>query len=325
MRRVIFEALGEPSAQVRLIEEPDPEPGPGEVRLALRFMPIHPADLLRIEGRYGDRPETLPATPGAEAFGVIDAIGEGVDGFSPGDPVLPLGTGCWADRLICHHRALIPVPKGVEPEQAAMLKANPATAEAMLRLVDLQAGDWVAQTAANSAVGRLVIRFAKARGLKTINVVRRADVAEGLIADGADHVVVDDGRGDLAEMIAATGAAPKLALDAVGGTATGALARAAAAGATIAVYGLLSGDEAQVDLKDLVFRRVNLRGFWLADWFAAASGKDVKALYGTLMERLAAGQFETAVEARYPLEDVAKAVAHAGRAGRGGKILLTAS
>ncbi|MEM8756076.1 MAG: zinc-dependent alcohol dehydrogenase family protein, partial [Pseudomonadota bacterium] len=314
--------LGEPASRVKLIEEPDPEPGPGEVRLSVKAAPIHPADLLRIEGRYGSAPEPLPATPGAEAFGVVEKLGEGVEGLAVGQTVLPLGAGCWADKLISPAKALIHVPADVDPEQAAMFKANPATAEAMLGLVPLEPGDWVAQSAANSAVGRLVIRFAKARGLRTVNVVRRADVADALKADGADAVVVDGG-GDLAGAIAATGAAPKLALDAVGGRVTGALARAAAPGATVAVYGLLSGDEAQVDLRDLVFRRIALRGFWLADWFAASSGREVRALYAALMERLQAGAFETAVEARYPLERVAEAVAHAGRSGRSGKILLT--
>ena len=325
MKRVIFERLGSPAETVRLIEEPDPAPGPGQVRLRLKFMPINPADLLRIEGRYGVKPESLPATPGAEAYGVIDALGEGVEGLTVGQAVLPLGTNCWADTLISDARAVIPVPDGADPEQAAMLKANPATAEVMLGLVDLAPGDWVAQTAANSAVGRLVIRFAREKGLHTVNVVRRTDVTDLLTKDGADAVVVDDGAGDLGQKIAAaTGAPPKLALDAVGGTATGALAHAVAEGGTVAVYGLLSGQPAAIDVADLVFRDVQVRGFWLSDWFKTATGNDVRTLYATLMQRLQDRVFHTAVEARYPLEQVADAVAHAAQGGRNGKILLTA-
>ena len=322
MRRVVFEALGRPEDMVKVIEEPDPSPGPGQVRLRLKIMPINPADLLRIEGRYGDARETLPGTPGAEAYGVVDMIGEGVEGVEIGQAVMPLGVGCWADAYIADARAMIPAPAGVDPEQAAMLKANPATAEAMLGLVGLEPGDWVAQNAANSAVGRLVIRFAKEKGLKTANVVRREELVGILKADGADAVIVDDG-GDVAAAIAAHGA-PKLAFDAVGGAATGVLAAAMAKGGTVVNYGLLSGEDPKVGARDIVFRDVKLRGFWLSAWFASVSGRDVFDLYGRLMNRLLAGGFHTEVEARYPLERVAEAVAHAGRAGRGGKILLTA-
>jgi NADPH:quinone reductase-like Zn-dependent oxidoreductase len=295
------------------------------VRLRLKIMPINPADLLRIEGRYGDAPETLPATPGAEALGVIDRLGEGVEGFEVGQTVLPVAGPCWMDAMVTPAKALIPVPEGVDPEQAAMLKANPATAEIMLGLAELAPGDWVAQTAANSAVGRLVIRFAKAKGLHTVNVVRRQALVAELEEIGADAVVVDDGAGDLAEKIrTAAGAGPKLALDAVGGEATGALASACGKGGVVAVYGLLSGEKARIDVADLVFHDVHVRGFWLADWFRTASGDEVRRVYASLMERLTAGEIATPVEARYPLSQVKEAVAHAAREGRSGKILLTA-
>ena len=320
MRYVTVEAAGRPEDSVKLVEAPDPVPGPGQARLRLKFMPINPADLLQIAGRYGPAPTPTPFTPGAEAYGVIDALGEGVEGWEIGAAALPLGLGCWADTLIADARALIPAPAGAPPEQAAMLKANPATAEAMLSLVDLAPGDWVAQNAANSAVGRLVIRFAKAKGLKTLNVVRRSDVVDQLKADGADEVIVS-------ETGAATARAefqPKLALDAIGGDATGALAGLLAPGGMVAVYGLLSGENPRVTARDLVFRGVSVRGFWLADWFAKAKGREVRALYGALSERLQSGGFHSEVEARYPLAEVAKAVAHAARPGRSGKILLTA-
>ncbi|MGM0584146.1 MAG: zinc-dependent alcohol dehydrogenase family protein [Pseudomonadota bacterium] len=325
MKRVIFEAHGAPAEMVKVIDETAPEPGPGQVRLKLEVMPINPADLLRIEGRYGDRPETLPATPGAEALGVVDKLGEGVEGLSVGQRVLPLGGPCWQEMLVTSAKGVIPVPEGADPEQAAMLKANPATAEIMLGLADLARGDWVAQSAANSAVGRLVIRFAKAKGLHTVNIVRRAELMPELRELGADAVVVDDRAGHLSDKIAqAAGAPPKLALDAVGGEMTGELASACGKGGVVAVYGLLSGQRARIDVADLVFRDVHLRGFWLADWFAQAGAEEIRRVYASLLERLQAGEIATPVEARYPLSRVREAVAHAAREGRSGKVLLTA-
>lgn len=327
MRQVIFERFGPPAEVARLTEAPDPVPGPGEVLLRLTLMPINPADLLAMEGRYGAEPPALPMTPGAEAAGVVAALGEGVTRVGVGDAVLPLGSGCWTDRMVVSERALLPMPEGVDPEQAAMLKANPATADLMLSAVDLLPGDWVIQNAANSAVGRLVALFARERGLRTVNLVRRAEAAEALRGTGADAVLIapDPGAATPDEVLAATGGArPRLGLDAVGGGATGALAATLARGGTVLSYGLLSGAPCRVRAEDLVFRGITLRGFWLAEWFAAASGREVRPLYARLAEGLRAGLFHTPVEARYPLGEIAAALRHAAREGRSGKILLTA-
>jgi len=325
VRRVIFRRHGPPAEVLELVEAPDPAPGPGEVRVRLRVMTINPADLLSIEGRYGAEPLSLPATPGVGAWGVVDAVGDDVTRLVPGDAVLPVGGGLWADTVVVPERMAPPAPPGADPEQAAMMRANPATAELMLTsLTALSPGDWVVQNAANSAVGRLVIRFARAKGLRTVNVVRRDGLRDSLAAEGADAVVVDEGPDLAAAIRAATGGTPpRLALDAVGGTATAALAAALAPGGTVAVYGLLSGEDSRVPARDLVFRDIRLRGFWLAQWYAEASPDQMRDLHRFLVAELEAGHLHTAVAARYPLSRVREAVTHAARAGRDGKILLT--
>ena len=326
MKRALFRCHGDPAQVLEVVTEPDPVPGPGQVRVRLKVMTINPADLLSIEGRYGAEPLALPTTPGVGGWGIVDAVGDGVKRLAVGDAVLPLGPGQWADTMVVHERMAPKAPPGADPEQAALMRANPATAELMLsELVTLQPGDWVVQNAANSAVGRLVIRFARERGIRTVNIVRRADVVDSLRAEGADAVIVDDGADLTAAILAATGGIPpRLALDAIGGRATAALAAAVATGGTVAVYGLLSGQPPQVEARDLVFRDVHIRGFWLAAWYAAAEPEAIRDLHAGLAERLARGETHQAVEARYPLARVAEAVAHAARPGRNGKIMLTA-
>lgn len=325
MKRAIFRHHGLPQDVIELIEEPDPVPGRGEVRVRNRVMTINPADLLSIEGRYGAEPISLPATPGVGAWGVVDAVGDGVKRLQVGDAVLPVGGGLWSDTVVLHERMAPKAPAGADPEQAAMMRANPGSAYLMLTaLTDLAPGQWVVQNAANSNVGRMVIRFAHEMGLKSVNVVRRADVVEVLKADGADAVVVDDGSTDLAAAIAdAAGAAPKLALDAIGGAATMALASVVADHGLVAVYGLLSGEDSRISARDLVFRDVTLRGFWLAEWYATATPEEMRELHGFLVKKLADGTIHAEVEARYPLSCIKDAVAHAGRDGRNGKIILT--
>lgn len=324
MKRAIFRTHGDPADVIEIIEEADPSPSPGKVRVRNKVMTINPADLLSIKGRYGAEPLTLPATPGVGAYGIVDAIGEGVTRLAVGDAVLPVGGGFWTDTLILHERMAPKAPKGADPEQAALMRANPGTARLMLTdMVDLQLGDWVVQNAANSNVGRMVIRFAREMGLHTVNIVRRADVAEALRTDGADAVIVDEGQDIAAAISDAAKDAPKLALDAVGGTATRALAASLADRGTVVTYGLLSGQPNEADARDVVFRDIRLRGFWLFDWYRTATAEKMRELHGFLETKLADGVLQTDVDARYPLSQIKEAVAHAARGGRNGKILLT--
>ena len=324
MKRAIFRKHGDPGKVIEIIEEPDPQPGPKEVRVRNRVMTINPADLLSIQGQYGAKPIDLPATPGVGAYSIVDAVGDAVTRLAIGDAVLPVGGGFWADTVILHERMAPKAPEGADPEQAALMRANPGTAYLMLSdIVALTSGTWVVQNAANSNVGRIVIRFAREMGLHTINVVRRSDVVDTLKGDGADVVIVDDGQTDLAQAIRdAAGAAPKLALDAVGGQATGALGAALADGGTVATYGLLSGEGPHLQARDVVFRNVSLRGFWLFDWYRTATPEKMRDLHGFLGRKLAEGVLQTDIDARYPLSQIKDAVAHAGRGGRNGKILL---
>ncbi len=326
MKTVVFDSFGVPDQVTRVENRPDPVAEPGKVVVKMAVMAINPADLLTIEGRYGIRP-ALPAVPGVEGVGHVESIGDGVTELSIGDLVVPMVGNCWRERLLARPSALIKLPATVDIEQAAMLKANPATAEALLTLVDLKPGDWIMQNAANSAVGRNLIQTARAHGVRTLNIVRRERAAEGLSDLGADAVIIDDGTDPdrlAARVRDAADDLPKMAIDAIGGTATAGLAASVCDGGLVVSYGLMSGAPCQVDPFHLVFRAVRLEGFWLATWFQKA-GPDVAAsIYGRLAERLTRGELRTPVEARYPLDRIGEALAHAARPGRSGKILLTA-
>lgn len=326
MKAIEIFAFGEPASVVRCVERPDPPPpGPKEVLVRMLAMSINPADLLTMEGRYGILPE-LPAIRGAEGVGEIAAVGEAVQGLSIGQRVVPFATETWQELMVCRASALIPLPEGVDLLQAAMLKANPATAAVMLgELTPLQAGDWVIQNAANSAVGRFVRLLAKEEGFRTVNLVRRAGLEAELKAEGGDVVIVHDGEAPLGEQVLAAtgGVAPKLGLDAVGGAATRNLAASLAEGGLCVNYGLLSGKPCEIDAAELVFRGIVLRGFWLSPWFRDAGVERIGALYKRLLGFLAAGHLSVPVEATYPLEEASSAIAHAAQGGRGGKILFT--
>ena len=325
MHVIEFDRFGDPSTVARVAERPDPQAEPGKVLVRMAAMPINPADLLSIEGRYGVRPD-LPAIPGFEGAGRVEAVGDGVEGFAEGDVVVPFGGNCWREKMTARPAALMKLPANTDIEQAAMLKANPATAEAMLTLVDLQAGDWIIQNAANSAVGQNLVLAARDRGLRTVNLVRREGPVAMLKALGADAILVDGGT-DPGRLAASVGeitgeARPRLAIDAIGGTATGCLAASVAEAGLVVNYGLLSGEACRIDPFHLVFRDVRVRGFWLSKWFQEEGTDAAPELYRRLAQRLASGALNTPVEARYSFDRIAEALVHAARSGRSGKILI---
>lgn len=328
IKAIRYSQFGKAHEVAELIELPDPGiPGEGEALIDVEASPINPADLLQFEGKYGAAPPPLPVMAGGEGIGIVRAVGAGVTHLKPGDRALLLfaGRGNWRSSLIAKAARLFALPTGVDPLQLAMLTVNPPTAMLMLQnFAKLNSGDWVIQNAANSGVGHSVIALAKRRGLRSINVVRRTELAAELQALGADSVLVD-GPDLPARVKALTGsdALPKLAIDAVAGDATGRLAQSLAEGGVVVNYGMLSGQPCAMPPGDVVFRDISLRGFWLARWFATAGPDEMRNVYGELTRLIADGTIHVAVEATYPLERIRDALAHAAREGRRGKILIT--
>jgi NADPH:quinone reductase-like Zn-dependent oxidoreductase len=206
----------------------------------------------------------------------------------------------------------------------AMLSINPPTAYLMLRdFARLNPGDWLIQNAANSAVGRYVIQLAAAQGAKSINVVRRADLDDELMALEAEAVLVDGD--DLAARVREiVGDAPlRLALDAVGGAATLRLGDCLTGGGVVVNYGLLSGDACRLSSAATIFHDVGLRGFWLARWYREAPAGERIAVITEMAGRIAAGDLVAAVDSTYGLDNADDALARAMAGGRNGKILIT--
>ncbi len=330
MKVIEFGRFGAPHEVCRCIDVDAPgPPGADELVVEIAACPINPADLLTIAGSYPG-PTELPARAGIEGAGCVVALGDDITAFAVGDPVISLVRANWAQRVTLKESQAIKLPAGIDMRQAAMLKANPASAHLMLDThvglkdgVALKDGDWVIQNAANSAVGRHVIALARARGLHTANVVRREALVAELQAIGADVVVVDGD--DLTERVAtASGGAPiALALDAIGGAATMRLAGCLADGGTVVNYGFLAGAPCMIDTHQAIIHGISLTGFWLAPMIGRLPRAEIEAMYGKLAAYMADGTIAAPIEASYGLDDIGDAFAHAARERRAGKILLT--
>ncbi len=304
-----------------------PDLGEGQVLLRMLAAPINPSDVLTLTGQYGILPP-LPAIGGNEGVAEVVEHGPGVAGPEIGQTVLlPVGIGTWATHMVADAKALVPLPGDIDPIQLSMIAINPPTASLMLSdIVDLQAGDWVMQNAANSGVGSYLIKLAKLRGLKTVNVVRRESLVEPLLAAGADVVLVDgevDGKSLADRTREATGGAKiRLGIDAVGGAATTRLGESLAEGATLVNYGAMSGEPCILPPTIIIFRDITVRGFWLAKWFRTASAEERKQLYGNLTQLIAKGELSAPIHATYRVKDIKEAVAAAASGHRNGKVVL---
>jgi NADPH:quinone reductase-like Zn-dependent oxidoreductase len=238
--------------------------------------------------------------------------------------VIPLDRDNWVQRKVTKAASVIKLPAGIDPLQLAMLKVNPPTAYLMMTTyVKLSPGDWLLQTAANSGVGHCLIQLAKAEGFKTVNIVRRTEVADELKALGADVVLVDGP--DLSRRIteATGGAAIRLAIDAVGGEQIVRFGDALADEATIVNYGRLSGENPQLSPHQCVFKRLCLIGFWLSPRLRDMPREEIAALYGKLAAHIADGTLRVPVQATFAIEDIKQAVALSNAYHRAGKVLVT--
>lgn len=324
MKIVQFKAFGKAHEVADAVDADDPvAPGEGEVLVEVEAFPINPVDLLTIAGTYASRPE-LPAIPGSEGLARVTRTGTGVTHVKPGDRVLLMGRENWMQHKRVKAGEVLPVGVDADPLQLAMLKINPATAFLMLkRYRELRAGDWLIQNAANSGVGTNLIGLAKAEGVRTVNVVRREDQVALLKALGADVVVVDGTN--LADRVAeATQSAEiPLGIDAVAGDATGRMAECLAEGGVVVNYGLLSGRPCTISPFQVVFRQISLTGFWLVKHLGAMSGEERTSLYADLAERVKDKALEVKIAAVYGIEEIKKALEHAAREAREGKVLVT--
>jgi NADPH:quinone reductase-like Zn-dependent oxidoreductase len=315
-RTVRFHSVGGP--EVLQIEDlPVGDPGAGEVRIRVEAVGLNRAEAMYRAGRYPVAPQ-LPSLIGYEGVGVIDAVGQEVEGYSDGDrvcvlPMIQQGQyGIWAERAVVPARALLPAPLGLTPAEAASIWMQYLTAFALIEVADIGVGDGVIIRAASSSVGIAAIQLANWAGSISVACTRTSSKVDALLAQGAAHVVATEEEDLVASVMAITGGkGARCAFDPVGGPYVDTLARALAERGILFIYGGLSEKPTPYAHWPCAMKGLSMRG-WVASeiWnhphrFAAARERILAGLASGDLKPVIAREFEgleSLVEANAYLE-----------------------
>jgi NADPH2:quinone reductase len=276
MQALELSAYDERPASLQLVQKPVPQPSQGEVLVRIAATSINPSDLMFLRGDYGVR-KRLPVVPGFEGSGVVVRSGGGFParalvGWRVACAAPDNGDGTWAEYMVTQWNRCAPLRKKTSLEQGASLLVNPLTAFALMEIAARGRHHAIAQTAAASSLGRMIVHLGRRFGIAVINIVRRQEHVEILKSQGAECVLnssepgFDERLQEACHQFRAT-----LGFDAVGGEITGQLVHAMPRSSCVLVFGALAKKDCSISPSDFIFDGKRVDGFWLAEWFPRQS------------------------------------------------------
>ncbi|MBB3725038.1 zinc-dependent alcohol dehydrogenase family protein [Nonomuraea dietziae] len=329
-RTVRFHEIGGPEV-MRLEDLETGEPGPGEVRIRVEAIGVNRAEALFRRGEYIEQVKRFPARLGAEAAGVVEAVGPGVTGFEAGQAVSSVPAfsqndyGVYAEQAIVPAAALLHRPDGVDAVSGAAVWMPYLTAYgALVEVGGMRPGDAVALNAASSSVGLAAIHTANRVGATPIAVTRTSEKKERLLKEGAAEVIVSDEEDVAARLLDLTGGkGVEYVFDAVAGPGVTDLARVVAPGGTHFLYGGLSGQPTPYPGFTLGMPALNMRTYTVLE-----TTKDpvrLRRAAAFVASGLRNGAFRPVVDRLFPLEEIVRAHQHMESNTQFGKIVVTAA
>lgn len=269
MRAIVVHEFG-PVDSHEIEDVPDPEPGPGEVLVATRAISLNFPDALMLEGKYQSKPDSLPFVPGRDASGIVEAVGDGVTRFKPGDAVsVQVFAGAFAEKIAAPEDRCFAIPEGMDFAPAAVMTTTYRTAYMGLFIRgQLQPGETAMVTGAAGGVGVAALQLIKAKGATAIAAVSTPEKAAFARENGADHVITtnhDDLKKAFREQIEEVTGAPQgrgcdLVIDMVGGDVFEASLRVLKFAGRLIVVGFTSGQIPSAKANYLLFNNLAVMG-----------------------------------------------------------------
>src|SRR6185369_10507411 len=316
MKALLSHEPGGPET-LRLTELADPVPGPGELLVRVRAAAVNYPDVLIIEDKYQFKPPR-PFAPGGEIAGEVEAVGEGVEGWKPGDRLIAVpGWGGMSEKLVIPAKAGVPLPADRSfADGAALLLTYATSIHALYDRGKLEAGQTLLVLGAAGGVGLAAVELGKAKGARVIAAVSSDEKAAAARSAGADEAIVyprgpfdKDGQKALAQLfkdaVGPDGA--DVIYDPVGGDYAEAALRAIAWEGRYLVVGFPAGIP-KLPLNLTLLNSCDVCGvFWGA--FAARDPKANAAHVAELFRLWDEGKIQPRVSATYPLERGGEAIA----------------
>lgn len=323
MRALTCQTYGPPET-LEVQDLPTPIPGAGEVLLRVQAAGVNYPDALIVAGQYQVKPP-LPFVPGAEAAGIIEAVGENVTHLQVGQPVAAYtGTGAFATHLVVPANQVIALPPGFPLETAAVLPLAYGTVmHALVQRGELKAGETLLVLGAAGGVGLAAVMIGKALGATVIAGVSSDEKGQVARQAGADHVInyaSQDLRPALKEVTGGTG--PDVIFDPVGGDLAEPAFRSIAWGGRYLVIGFAGGDIPRLPLNLPLLKGASIVGVFWGD-FARRDPRANAANMAQLAAWIAGGQVRPLVSARYSLEDAPRAMRDLLERRVTGKVIVT--
>jgi NADPH:quinone reductase len=308
VRAAVCRELGPPSV-LRVEERPDPEPGAGEVAVAVEAAGVNFVDGLFVAGQYQIQP-TLPFVPGSEVAGHVVAVGPDVRVPAVGDRVLAsVGLGGFASRVVVPAGTAVALPEGMDAARAATFTQSYSTCLFALRdRARAAPGEALLVLGAGGGVGLAAIGLGNALGCRVLGVASSPEKREAALDAGAE-AVLDPATEPLKDAARAWagGSGLDLVLDPVGGALAEPALRALGDRGRYLVVGFASGDIPSVPLNQVLLRNRSVIGI---DWgiWAMTHPTEQRALLRDLLDMVSAGSLDPVHPAEYPLDDVAGAL-----------------
>lgn len=301
---------------IQVQQHPDPEPGAGEVLVAVRAAGVNGADLLQMAGNYPPPPNVPKEIPGLEFAGEVLAAGRGVLRFAAGDRVMGLvGGGAQAEQVLVHERLLMPVPEGLDWAAAGALPEVFITAhDALFSQADLRPGERLLVHGAAGGVGTAAVQLGHAIGARVTATVRNPDHRQA-VADLGAEVIAPEAFADAGpfDVILELVGAPNLAED----------VRALSIGGRIAVIGIGAGASAELNLGVLMRKRARIHGSVLRARSLEERATAIRAVEREVLPLFESGALRVPVAETYPLADAAAAFTRFAAGRKLGKIVIT--
>ncbi|GAA0639313.1 NADPH:quinone oxidoreductase family protein [Sporichthya brevicatena] len=304
MKRIVCTSFDLDS--LALVEEPTPEPGPGQVLVEVAAAGVSFADGLIARGLYQVKPP-LPFTPGTSFAGTVAAVGTGVDVVAVGTSIAGSGftAGAYSSHVVVPAAAVVPRPEGVDAQIAAsVLESYGTLVYAVTRRVTIAPGEWVVVLGAGGAIGLAAVDVARSLGAKVVAVASSEGKRAAATAAGAD-VAID--YTDLKDGIrAATGGGADVVIDPVGGAAAESALRALRAYGRFCVLGFASGEIPRLPANFVLLRNRTIVGVDWGDWAReVATVEENAGLLADVLGRIGRGELHPVRPTAAPLADAA--------------------